>query len=173
MRLNQNLGMLLLAIWLILISLLPLLGIGFAGLGVILDLLAIAAGILVMLAPTGRSRRWNSMGLNRNAGMLFLGIWLILTGLLPLLRLGIRGIDLILALLAIAAGVLILLGPKRISTSGGCGSLVLTRSAAMVVLGIWLILTGLLALLVITVPAEGLILELLALVTGILILVRR
>jgi ABC-type thiamin/hydroxymethylpyrimidine transport system permease subunit len=173
MRLNQNIGMLLLAIWLILISLLPLLGIGFVGLGAILDLLAIAAGILVMLAPTGRSRRWGSMGLNRNAGMLLLGIWLILTGLLPLLGLGIRGIDPILALLAIAAGILVLLEPTRISRSGGLGSLALTRSAAMVVLGIWLILTGLLALMVITFPAAGIVLELLALAAGILILLRR
>ena len=39
-----------------------------------------------------------------------LGIWLILTGLLPLLRLGIPESGTILAVLAIAAGVLILVG---------------------------------------------------------------
>lgn len=42
--------------------------------------------------------------------MLLLGIWLILTGLLPLLSLNIPGIGTIMAVLAIAAGVLILIG---------------------------------------------------------------
>jgi hypothetical protein len=42
--------------------------------------------------------------------MLLLGIWLILTGLLQIASISIPGIGAILALLAIAAGVLILLG---------------------------------------------------------------
>ena len=42
-------------------------------------------------------------------GMLLLGIWLILTGLLPLLNLSFPASGAILALLAIAAGVLIVL----------------------------------------------------------------
>jgi hypothetical protein len=50
------------------------------------------------------------MRLTKNLGMLLLGIWLILTGLLALLRLTIPESGLILAVLAIVAGVLILLG---------------------------------------------------------------
>ncbi|MFO7951456.1 MAG: hypothetical protein R6U91_01410 [Bacillota bacterium] len=42
-------------------------------------------------------------------GLLLLGIWLIATGLLALLQLSIPYSDIILALLAIAAGVLIIL----------------------------------------------------------------
>lgn len=42
--------------------------------------------------------------------MLFLGIWLIVTGLQPLVSLPIPSLGTILALLAIAAGVLILVG---------------------------------------------------------------
>jgi hypothetical protein len=42
--------------------------------------------------------------------MLILGIWLILTGLIPLLHLLIPYSTTILALLAVVAGVLILLG---------------------------------------------------------------
>jgi hypothetical protein len=42
--------------------------------------------------------------------MPLLGVWLILTGLLPLLRVDIPHSGLILAVLAIIAGVLILLG---------------------------------------------------------------
>lgn len=48
--------------------------------------------------------------LNRNLGMLLLGIWLILTGLIPLLSLSIAGLGTIMAVLAIAAGVLLVLG---------------------------------------------------------------
>ena len=46
----------------------------------------------------------------RNLGMLLLGVWLILTGLLPLLSVRISPtVTTVLAVLAIAAGVLILL----------------------------------------------------------------
>jgi hypothetical protein len=51
-----------------------------------------------------------NMRLTKSLGMLLLGIWLILTGLVPLLSISITGIGVILAVLAIAAGVLILLG---------------------------------------------------------------
>ena len=49
------------------------------------------------------------MKLRRKLGPLLLGIWLILTGLLPLLNLNIANSGTIMALLAIAAGVLILM----------------------------------------------------------------
>ena len=47
---------------------------------------------------------------SRNLGMLLLGIWLILTGLLPLLNVTISStVSMVLAVLAILAGILILL----------------------------------------------------------------
>ncbi|MEK6282588.1 MAG: hypothetical protein AABN95_19685 [Acidobacteriota bacterium] len=47
---------------------------------------------------------------SRNLGMLLLGIWLILTGLLPLLDVRISPtVSMVLAVLAILAGILILL----------------------------------------------------------------
>lgn len=46
----------------------------------------------------------------RNLGMILLGIWLILTGLLPLLNVRLSStVTMALAILAIAAGILILL----------------------------------------------------------------
>ncbi len=46
----------------------------------------------------------------RNIGMILLGVWLILTGLLPLLDVRVSAtVTMALAVLAIAAGVLILL----------------------------------------------------------------
>jgi hypothetical protein len=50
------------------------------------------------------------MRLTRNVGMLLLGIWLILTGLLQIASISIPGIGILLALLAIVAGILILIG---------------------------------------------------------------
>lgn len=44
-----NLGMLLLAIWLIVTGLIALIGLSFAGLNVIMGLLALAAGILLLI----------------------------------------------------------------------------------------------------------------------------
>jgi len=48
--------------------------------------------------------------LTKNLGMILLGIWLIMTGLIPLLHLNFEGLGLIMAVLAIVSGVLILLG---------------------------------------------------------------
>ena len=51
----------------------------------------------------------DSLG-SRNLGMLLLGIWLILTGLLPLINMRISPtVSMVLAVLAVVAGVLILL----------------------------------------------------------------
>ena len=47
---------------------------------------------------------------SRNLGMLLLGIWLILTGLLPLLNVAVSPtVTMVMAVLAILAGILILL----------------------------------------------------------------
>lgn len=48
--------------------------------------------------------------LSNNLGMLLLGIWLLLTGLIPFLNLGFAGMGTLMSVLAIAAGVLILVG---------------------------------------------------------------
>jgi len=51
-----------------------------------------------------------AMRLTKNLGMLLLAIWLILGGLLPLLNLSFSGVGTLMAILAIAAGVFILIG---------------------------------------------------------------
>ena len=50
---------------------------------------------------------WNK---KRNLGMLLLGIWLVLTGALAFVDVNLPYIGLVMAALAIAAGILILLG---------------------------------------------------------------
>ena len=56
------------------------------------------------------TRNFRAMKLTKNLGMLLLGIWLILSGLIPLLHLSFSALGLLMAILAVAAGVLILLG---------------------------------------------------------------
>jgi hypothetical protein len=51
-----------------------------------------------------------AMKLTKSIGMLLLGIWLILEGLVPLLNLSFSGLGTLMAILAIAAGAFILLG---------------------------------------------------------------
>jgi len=50
------------------------------------------------------------MKLTKNLGMLLLSIWLILTGLSALLGFSFQGLSLIMGILAIIAGILLLLG---------------------------------------------------------------
>jgi len=50
------------------------------------------------------------MKVTKNLGMLLLAIWLILTGLIPLLNLSFSGLSTVMTIIAIAAGVLILVG---------------------------------------------------------------
>ena len=52
------------------------------------------------------------MRLGTNVGMVLLGIWLVLTGLLPFLKNGVPHSATVLPSLALAAGVLLLLGRK-------------------------------------------------------------
>ncbi len=49
MKVIRNLGMLLLAAWLILTGLIPLLHLSFSGLGTVMHILAIAAGVLIVV----------------------------------------------------------------------------------------------------------------------------
>jgi hypothetical protein len=96
-------GIILLSIWLILSALLTLLNLGFSGSGIVLAVLALAAGILLILGGAKSNFRGNW-------GILLLGIWLILRSLFSLLNLSFTGSGIVLAILAIAAGVLLLLG---------------------------------------------------------------
>ena len=50
------------------------------------------------------------MKVTRNIGMLLLAIWLILTGLIPLLNFSFSGLGTLMAVLVIAAGILIIIG---------------------------------------------------------------
>jgi len=50
------------------------------------------------------------MSITKNIGMLLLSIWLILTGVIPLVNLSFSGLPMMMAIFAILAGLLILVG---------------------------------------------------------------
>jgi len=50
------------------------------------------------------------MNFTKNIGMSLLAVWLIVNGLVGLLGLGFQGLGMLMAILALAAGVLILAG---------------------------------------------------------------
>ena len=93
-----------------------------------------------------------------------LAIYLIAAGFLPLLNIELPSAGLILSGLAIAAGVLLLLGGAQLR---------LSRSLGIILLAAWLILIGVLPLLQINFPAQETFRGLLAAAAGILLLLRR
>ncbi len=101
----------------------------------------------------------------KNLGFILLAIWLIATGLVPLLKIKIPGGETVLAILAIAAGVLLLIGGGRPAKW--------TKNLGILLLAIWLIATGLVALLGVRIPASAEILAILAVAAGVLLLLRR
>lgn len=50
------------------------------------------------------------MKLTRNLGMVLLAVWLILTGVIPLINLSFAGLGIVMAGLAIASGVFLIIG---------------------------------------------------------------
>ncbi len=98
----QNLGWILLAIWLIVTGLISLFGISLPGGDILLGILALAAGVLMLLG-------YRTLKFKGNLGMLLLGIWLVVTGLVSLLNFNFPALGVLLAILAVAAGVLLLL----------------------------------------------------------------
>lgn len=50
------------------------------------------------------------MKVTKNLGMLLLSVWLVMTGLIPLLNISFSGLGTVMAVLAIAAGALIFVG---------------------------------------------------------------
>ncbi len=83
-------------------GLIELVGRGSSSLGVIAAILAIAAGIMLL---------WPGWRVFRTAlGWFLLALYLVAVGLISLIGLSFSGIGAIVAVLAIAAGVLLLLG---------------------------------------------------------------
>ncbi len=152
---SKKTGMLLLGILLIALGALSLVATRISGLDLVLHIFSIVTGVVIIIA-LGRVKGLGEIG------MLLLGIWLVLSGLLPLLGITFSALGLIMTILAIAAGVLIL-----IALNWGK----ITKNIGKLLLGIFLILTGLST--VAGIAAGAMVSPILAIVAGIFILIER
>ncbi len=76
--------------------------------GLINLLLVVAVVVLVLSLAEGRGRR--AFRFNANVGLVLAGVWFILTGLLALFGFHFTGEATVMAVLALIAGVLLLIG---------------------------------------------------------------
>ena len=121
---------------------------GLGGLGLVTAILAVAAGVLILAFTPGISFR---------IGWLLAAIYLILYGLASILDFSFSGMGTLMAILALAAGVLLLIRIGRVRARIG-----------YLLFFIWLILIGLAAL--VSLGPLGIVMDILALVAGILII---
>lgn len=157
MKITRSVGMILLAAYLILVGVLALFAVQFSGADTLVGILALAAGVVLLLQlPRGR---WT-----QNLGIILLAIWLILEGLLGLFGFHFSAEGTVLGIIAIVAGAILLFRLPR----GG-----LSRNLGIVLLAIWLILEGVLSLFGFSFTSEDIVLGILAIVAGVLILFER
>ncbi len=102
------------------------------------------------------------MKVSEQLAVIFLGIWLIVGGITNLLHRGIPVLSEILPLLALVTGILLLI-------SGAS----LKKNLGLILLAVWLIMKGLWPYIPYEVSVYGTVLHLLAVVSGVLILVRK
>lgn len=57
-----------------------------------------------------RGKKMKKLRLPKSLGMILLGVWLIITGLIPLLHFNFQGLPVVMAIFAIATGLIILFG---------------------------------------------------------------
>jgi hypothetical protein len=157
MKKYLNLGYLLLAIWLVATGALELLGIRHSLITLALQILAVVTGVIILIEL--RRMSWPE-----RLGMIFLAIWLILVGLMPFVGMGLPFASEITIVLALLAGILLLVGMKGRKTAARIG---------MVLLAVWLIASAAISLLGLMIPASGVILAVLAVISGILLLIGR
>lgn len=130
--------------------------IGLAGLFVGIDgqliiaILAVAAGVLILISRPGVSRK---------IGWTLAGVYLVAKGLLHILPVSFDGIGLIMAILALAAGVLLVTAMRKLRGNIG-----------YVLFFAWLILVGLIGLL--GLGQLGQVVDILALAAGLLLILK-
>ena len=96
------------------------------------------------------------------AGTILLAVWLIITGLSPFLKIQIPQFNIILPLLAVAAGIAILITTEKPSGTIGLS-----------LLGIYLLAKGLLPFIKFKIPGSTIAVSLIAIVCGIFLIIRR
>jgi hypothetical protein len=78
--------------------------------GGLIHLLLVIGLVILVLSLAGQGGRRSAIRLNQNFGLVLAGIWFILSGLLVLIGFSFQGQALVMAVLALVAGILLLLG---------------------------------------------------------------
>ena len=142
---KKKITIVVLGAFLILAGLAGLIG-GLGSFGVVIPILALAAGILLLLFTPG---------ISINIGWILAAAYVILYGLNGIINLSFTGLDLIMNILALVAGILLLIRMPKIR-----------KNIGFLLFFIWLILVGLIGL--IGLGLLGLILPIVAIGAGIL-----
>jgi hypothetical protein len=102
------------------------------------------------------------MKFRENFGWLLLSTWLIATGLFSLLDIHNAIVSNVLPLVALLTGIFLLLGPTQ-----------LPKSMGIVLFAIWLIMKGLIPFVYFYIPYCDYLVDILGIIAGILLLIRR
>jgi hypothetical protein len=121
---------------------------GLGGLGLVMAILAVAAGVMILAFTPGVSFR---------IAWLLTAIYLIVYGLASILSFSFSGMGTVMAILALAAGVLLLIRMGKIRANIG-----------YLLFFIWLVMIGLMGL--VSLGQLGMVLDITALTAGILII---
>jgi len=155
----KTLSILVLSIWFLLSGAISILSPSFHGLPLIMSVLAIAAGILLLL--TGKKTTVLS-----HLGALLLGIYLIAHGLIRILNVSFTGMHIIMGLLAVVAAIMILL-----NTGGKKKKGKLTLGAVFT--AVWLVITGLILLISFSFSGIHFVVGILAILAGLFLLIKK
>lgn len=121
---------------------------GLGGIGIVISILALAAGILILVSRPG---------ISSFAGWVLAAIYLILLGLTGIVDIGFDGLGTVMAVLAIAAGVVLLISWPGFSHHIG-----------FLLFCVWLILVGLVGL--VSLSGLGIVIAIVAISSGILMI---
>jgi hypothetical protein len=121
---------------------------GLGGLGLVMAILAVAAGVMILAFTPGVSFR---------IAWLVAAIYLIVNGLSSILGFSFSGMGTVMAILALAAGVLLLIRMGKIRANIG-----------YLLFFIWLVMIGLMGL--VSLGQLGMVLDIIAITAGILII---
>lgn len=144
---SERITYIFLGIFLILTGLMSLIT-GLGALGIVAALLALAAGILILITTPG---------ISNHIGWILAAIYLIILGLMGLVNFSFSGMSTIMAILAIAAGVMLLIGWPGFKHHVG-----------FILFCVWLILVGLTRL--VNLGGIGTITAIIAIASGVLMI---
>jgi hypothetical protein len=154
----KGLNIILLAIWLIVTGVVALLKLSYSWIPIIIAILQIAAGIFLIIG--GKKDQIFS-----NIASIVLAIYLIAMGAISIFGISFNSMDIIMAIFAIVAGILIIITTKKGKLGKNLGGLLLA---------IYLILFGLIPVIVtINLSAWYIVMAILAIASGILLLLKK